>query len=69
MKKGFFGTVLVASLLVAASICGNGCATYTSVTLQSNKDPVAMHDIKRLFVIIDQGVFEKQPVSKKFGSM
>jgi hypothetical protein len=64
MSKTLFRTVVAFSLLTLALLCGNGCAN-VSVTMQSNKDPGAMHQVKRLYVIIDQGVLENQPTSKR----
>ncbi len=64
MSRPFFETTLVFSLLALALLCGNGCAD-VSVTMQSNKDLEGMHQVKRLYVIIDQGVLEKQPASPK----
>jgi hypothetical protein len=56
---GVFGFAAMLAL-----ICGNGCAN-TSVTLLSNKDVAAVRPVKRLYVLIEQGALEKQPVSKK----
>jgi hypothetical protein len=60
--KVVIGVIEFAAIL--ALICGNGCADM-SVTLQSNKDTTAIYHVRRLFVFIDQGSFETQPVSKK----
>ena len=66
MRKNLWEIILTCCFVLSAWFCGSGCAN-VSVTLQSNRDPAAMHRIQRLFVIIDQGVIEKQPTSKRSG--
>jgi hypothetical protein len=44
-------------------IFSNGCAN-VAVTLQSNKDAAAVHYVRRLYVLVNLGEFEKQPLSK-----
>lgn len=66
MGKIFFRTAVASNLLALALFCGNGCANI-SVSLQSNRDPEVMHQISRLYVLIDQGVFENQPAAKSAG--
>jgi hypothetical protein len=66
--RGRFSSKIAAGVFgfaaMLALICGNGCANI-SVTLQSNKDVTAVRPVKRLYVLIQQGVLEKQPMSKK----
>ena len=64
MSKTIYDSVLAFNLLALVLLCGNGCANI-SVTMQSNKDPAVMHQVRRLYVLIDQDVLEKQTVSKK----
>ena len=64
MKKKFAGGFSILISLWAILFFGNGCAS-TSVTMQTNKNPLAMHSIKRLFVVINLGPLEKQTTHTK----
>jgi hypothetical protein len=58
--KTDFRAIGILSVLILAMAGGSGC---TSVTVHSNKDAAAVHRIGKLFVLINQGELEKQPLS------
>jgi hypothetical protein len=64
MKRHFEGIFLASLFLLLALPFGNGCFS-ASVTLQGSKSLAPMHQVRRLFVIINGGILEKSPGSKK----
>jgi hypothetical protein len=52
MRKQINRLILTSSVLLAICIVAAGCST---VSLQSNSDPAAIHRVNRLFIIIQEG--------------